>query len=99
MSLTNTIPARPCGCPDATPHAESALRLARRIAAAPLSLYRRWRQRRIDRLAFQRMLTLDESMLKDIGVTRGDVVWAANLPLRCNAAHELQKVARFGHAA
>ena len=50
------------------------------------------KQRRIDRLAFQHMLTLDDSTLRDIGVSRNDVIWASNLPLSANASLELQKL-------
>lgn len=50
-------------------------------------------QRRIDNKAFQHMLLLDETMLKDIGVTRGDIIWAHKLPLAQNASLELGKQA------
>lgn len=55
----------------------------------------RRRERRVNREAFQHMLSLDETMLRDIGVTRNDVLWASRLPLSENAALELEKVARF----
>ncbi len=51
------------------------------------------RQRRIDRLAYNHMLALDDAILKDIGVTRHDVISANKLPLSQNAALELRKVA------
>ena len=38
------------------------------------------KQRRIDRDAFRSMIMLDETQLKDIGINREDVLWAANLP-------------------
>ena len=48
-------------------------------------------QRRIDNKAFRYMLLLDETMLKDIGVTRGDIIWAYKLPLSQHASLELGK--------
>jgi len=50
--------------------------------------------RRIDRQAFKNVMTLDDRMLKDIGVTRQDVMWASRLPLSEDAAAELEKIAR-----
>jgi len=49
---------------------------------------------RIDRLAFQHVLYLDDQLLEDIGVTRDDVLWANKLPLKENAALELRNIAR-----
>ena len=54
--------------------------------------WRIWRQRRMDRQAFQHMIALDDHILRDIGVTRSDVIWASRLPLSQNAALELQKL-------
>lgn len=54
-------------------------------------------QRRIDRDAFNTMLTLDDDMLADIGVTRDDVYWASRLPLSVNASEALQEAKRFGN--
>ncbi len=51
-------------------------------------------RQKTDRQAFDTMLTLEEYILKDIGVTRGDVVWASKLPLSRNAALELDIIAR-----
>ena len=39
-------------------------------------------------------MTLDDKMLKDIGVSRGDVQWASNLPLSSTATTELEIIAR-----
>jgi len=50
------------------------------------------RQQRIDRDAFLNMITLDERMLKDIGIRQEDVHWASSLPLHLNAARELEKL-------
>lgn len=54
----------------------------------------RRRQERVDRAAFNNLLSLDDGLLKDIGVSRGDVRWASNLPLSVNAAIELEIVAK-----
>lgn len=51
------------------------------------------KQRRIDNIAFKYMLQLDDAMLKDIGVSRGDVIWAGSLPMATNASMELAKLA------
>jgi len=55
-----------------------------------------YRQRRIDRQAFEHMLALDDKMLKDIGVTRNDVIWASQLPRSENASQELYRVSLEG---
>ena len=51
-------------------------------------------QRRIDRIAFRQMMMMDNRSLKDIGITRGDIVWANSLPIHQTASLELGKVAR-----
>jgi uncharacterized protein YjiS (DUF1127 family) len=48
---------------------------------------RNWRARR----AVSRLDSFDEYMLRDIGVTRGDVRWASGLPLTVNAAIALEE--------
>ena len=48
---------------------------------------RNWRARR----AVARLDALDEFLLRDIGVTRDEVRWAAGLPLSVNAALELEE--------
>lgn len=63
-------------------------RLVLRLIAA-IGQRRRDRERRD---AFKTLLRLDERTLKDIGLARGDVVWASRLPLHANAAAELQKI-------
>jgi uncharacterized protein YjiS (DUF1127 family) len=50
-------------------------------------LLRNWRARR----AVSRLETFDDYMLRDIGVSRGDVRWAAGLPLTVNAALALEE--------
>lgn len=49
-------------------------------------LYRNWQARR----AVTRLQDYDDYMLRDIGVTRNDVHWAAGLPLSVNAALALE---------
>ena len=56
--------------------------------------YREHERRRMDRIAFQHLLGLDDRMLSDIGVRREDVIWASLLPLSENASMELEKIAR-----
>lgn len=50
-------------------------------------LVRNWRARR----AVRRLADLDDYMLRDIGATRGDISWAAGLPLTVNAALALEE--------
>ena len=54
----------------------------------------RRRQLRQDRDAFNAMLSLDDVLLKDIGVTRDNVRWASKLPLEVNAADELRRLSQ-----
>ena len=49
---------------------------------------RQFRRRR----HFKRLLDLDDQMLKDIGVTRGEVDIAARLPMSVDAATELRRM-------
>lgn len=51
------------------------------------------REQRRDRLAFRAMMHLDDNTLKDVGVSREDVIWASQLPLSQNAGQELHKIA------
>ena len=50
------------------------------------------RQRKIDRDAFLNLLSLDEAILKDIGVSRDDITWASKLAMHKSASKELEKV-------
>lgn len=51
------------------------------------SLIDNWRARR----AVRRLEQLDDQLLRDIGVSRGDVAWAGHLPLSVNAALMLEE--------
>lgn len=50
------------------------------------------RQHKIDRDAFRNLLSLDETHLKDIGVSRNDIIWASKLALHENASKELERI-------
>ncbi len=54
--------------------------------------YAQRRQRKIDRDAFRSLMSLDEKSLKDIGVSRDDIIWASKLAMHENAAKELEKI-------
>ena len=58
-----------------------------------------YRQNRINRLAFRAVLRLDDHMLRDIGLTRDDVLWADQLPMSRSAAKELNKVSKLRRQA
>jgi uncharacterized protein YjiS (DUF1127 family) len=51
------------------------------------NLLRNWRARR----AVSQLESFDDNLLRDIGVERAEVAWAANLPLRINAAIALEE--------
>lgn len=65
--------------------------LIRGFISRLLQRYSLRRQQKIDRDAFLTMLSLDDKLLDDIGVTRADVTWAANLPLSDDAATVLRQ--------
>ncbi len=52
-----------------------------------------WKKRRRDRVEIRHMLMLNETILRDIGITRADLDWAIRLPSDQNASLELQKLA------
>ncbi|MCP4073053.1 MAG: DUF1127 domain-containing protein [Hyphomicrobiales bacterium] len=66
-----------------------------RLAAGIKIVFNNWIQNRVDRQAFSHLLTLDDHILKDIGLTRDDVVWASRLPVSVNASLELGKTVRI----
>ncbi len=47
---------------------------------------------RLNRSAYLTLLYTDDRLLKDIGIDRADVEWAAKLPLDRNAALEIEKI-------
>ena len=68
-----------------------------RVSGHPLhalaeSLTRRVAER-LRRRRFLTLLDLDDHILDDIGVTRGDVQAVAKMPLSANASHELRRIA------
>ena len=58
-----------------------------------------WKKHRRDRAEIRRMLMLNETILRDIGITRADLDWAIRLPRDQNASLELQKLAHPRKAA
>ena len=50
-------------------------------------LWRNWKTHQ----ALARMTHFDDYLLRDIGVAREDVIWAAGLPLTVNAAFALEE--------
>jgi uncharacterized protein YjiS (DUF1127 family) len=56
------------------------------------NLIRNW----LARKAVRRMESFDDHLLRDIGLTRDDVHWAAGLPLSQNAALSLDERTRLG---
>ena len=85
---TSHIECRPNGNPSAN---QFSTFLAGLITKMKTSLAQR-RQRKIDRDAFRNLLLLDEASLKDIGVSKDDIIWASNLAMNENASKELEKV-------
>ena len=67
--------------------------LVRFISTGKEYLVRKYNQR-IDRQAFDNLLTLDDDLLKDIGVTRQDVIYASNQPRTTDASALLNEIAR-----
>lgn len=45
----------------------------------------------VNRRGVEAMLELDDSILRDMGVTRADVRWASRLPLSCRSGEELSR--------
>jgi len=68
-------------------------RLVNFISAGKDYLQRKYNQR-IDRQAFNYLLTLDDALLKDIGVTKADVIYASNQPLSTDASTIIEEIAR-----
>lgn len=49
-------------------------------------------QQKLDRDAFRNLMKLDERSLKDIGISRDDVLWASTLAGHESASQELEKI-------
>lgn len=47
----------------------------------------------LNRLLLKRLLSLNDRVLRDMGLRREDVEWACRLPLWQDAAREMRKVA------
>ena len=60
-------------------------------ATGAMSIFARIIRNWVARRAVARLDTYDDYMLRDIGVTRGDVRWASGLPLTVNAALALEE--------
>ncbi len=52
------------------------------------------RQARRDRIGYRQMLELDPHLLKDMGLTRADVVWAMHQPDEAEIGCELHAIRR-----
>ena len=57
------------------------------------TLFAQRKQQHINRQAFTHLLSLDDYILDDIGVTRYDIVEASRLPMHVNASLKLEKIA------
>ena len=76
--------------------AEASVSLTSRFAQLFEALKTRFNQRKqlqVDKKALSYMMQLDDDLLKDIGISRGDIVWAESLPVNANASLELAKLA------
>lgn len=79
----------------ATAVAARVWRSLRRVPSALVEAWMQGKRRREDRDAFLNLLGKDDAILRDIGVTRADVEYAARLPLHRSAAEELRLIARI----
>lgn len=59
-----------------------------------LEFFKKCRRRYLDKLTHKSILTLDDKMLKDIGVPKGDIRSVSNLSLSTNVMTELEISAR-----
>jgi len=82
-------------CPGITVETNAPGRI-QTLVSSGLNSLKNWynirKQRHMDRQAFTNLMHLDDSTLKDIGVTRSDVVWASKLPLSENASQRLNEI-------
>jgi uncharacterized protein YjiS (DUF1127 family) len=61
-------------------------------ATGAVSIFARIIRNWLARRAVARLDALDDYLLRDIGVTRGDIRWASGLPLTVNAAMALEEL-------
>ena len=87
MTIASLARPQPAACAEPT-----QMPLVARLVHKLREYVRLKKQQRINRQAFAQMMTLDDAMLNDIGVTRQDIYWANSLPLSVNAAVELKKI-------
>lgn len=87
--LHSDCPAKVCEDKGAPFVVRSFVKLKQWLAGVT-ARYRRDRQARIDRAAFNQMLLLDDDILDDIGVTRANVLSASQLPIHQSAAQALE---------
>jgi len=50
------------------------------------------RRERANRKALLEVLDHEDWLYNDLGITRGDVVWAGHLPMHVNACRELERI-------
>lgn len=66
--------------------------IAAATATGTFSALRRWNKQRRDRAAFMTLVGKEEWVYRDLGISRGDVEWAARQPMHVNAAKELEEI-------
>jgi uncharacterized protein YjiS (DUF1127 family) len=64
-----------------------------RLLKPVAELFRRWLARR----RLKELAELDDALLRDIGISRGDLYWAQRMSLRKDPLQELSRVARRRH--
>lgn len=76
-----------------TPHARRSFwpSFWRAVGAGLRNRLRRWREGRDRRDAFERLSQMDDRQLRDIGLSRSDLDWAGNLPVRFDATEALHR--------
>lgn len=75
---------------DIKPSSRPVETLAHTLGSHIIEGFRHWRARRRLKL----LMALDDTTLRDIGVSRGDVYWASTLPLTTDPLLELSKVSK-----
>lgn len=88
--ITNCANQYECG--NETKQNQKASYFISRILLKIRRAYAEYQQRRVDRDAFRNLLNLDEASLKDIGVSRNDIIYASNLGIHESASKELEKI-------